>query len=131
MGHQPSRVFPVIPTIPIGFVGIHHRLWHAPRSWLGHGGPHPSGAWCIHEHEASWTNDGITWDGRPSPYFGGLSFLVSTWNTVAGGDVPYASSGAVIARQKPRIQLHAAFRVWKRDGGSWREWSSRIPCHLS
>jgi hypothetical protein len=37
-----------------------------PRSWL-------QGALCVHRHEASWTNPGITWDGRRSKYYGGCS----------------------------------------------------------
>jgi hypothetical protein len=59
-----------------------------------------------------------------------MQFMVSTWNTVAGGDVPYARTTADIAQQTPRVQLHAAYLVWKRDGGSWHEWGTAAACGL-
>lgn len=89
--------------------------WHAPAWWL-------RDALCVHQHEAAWNNDGVTWDGHPSPYHGGLQFLLSTWSSVGGvGDPAFAS---------PREQLYRAWLVWKRDGGSWREWGTAGDCGL-
>lgn len=90
--------------------------WHAPRAWL-------PGAICIHAHEGAWTNAGVDWQGRPSPYYGGFQFLLSTWRSVGGIVRPDLAS--------PREQLYRAFLVWARDGGSWREWGSARACGLA
>lgn len=94
--------------------------WHAPPGWLGHesrGGQPATGAWCVHEHEGSWVSIGYDRGGR-ALYGGGLQFLVSTWNRAGGAERTVYE----IARTTPRVQLYRAWLVWKRDGGSWREW---------
>ena len=65
-------------------------------------------------------NDGEgAWNATADPsYGGGLSFMVGTWNS-AGGSV---RSTYDIARATPSEQIYRAYVVWKRDGGSWREW---------
>jgi hypothetical protein len=83
--------------------------WRAPRFWLAE-------AVCIHEHEGAWGDD--TGNG----YYGGMQFLLSTWQSVGGPGYPQDSP--------PRVQLYFAYRVWLRDGGSWREWGSREACGL-
>lgn len=103
--------------------------WHAPRWWLGHAsapGVHATGAWCIHEHEGSWVSIGHseTYDrfGHEYLYYGGMQFLLSTWRSVHGQGRPDRASS--------REQLYRAFLVWRRDGGSWREWGTRGACGL-
>jgi hypothetical protein len=111
-------------------------VWHAPRWWLGRGGAHPTGAFCIHHYEGSWTSAGY--------YGGGMQFLVSTWNKAAdlypNDEIRRVSSTAEIGRLAPRVQLHAAYLVWDYDGpghvlrdgrGSWTEWGTRGVCGLS
>jgi hypothetical protein len=53
----------------------HGRLWHERKLRANYQAHHPPMLWawlCIHRHEAAWDNPGLTWDGRPSPYYGGL-----------------------------------------------------------
>ena len=82
---------------------------HAPAWWLPQ-------AVCVHEHEGAWN------DNTGNGYYGGMQFTLGTWRSVGGSGQP--------DRATPREQLYRAWLVWKRDGGSWREWSSRIPCGL-
>lgn len=92
--------------------------WHAPKWWLKQ-------ALCIHRHEGAWNDAG-------APYEGGMQFLASTWASV-GGRVEYDRwhnpvRWASVAL--PREQLYRAWRVWLRDGRSWREWGTAGRCHL-
>lgn len=90
--------------------------WRPPGWWLAQ-------ASCIHRHEsADWHRSGVDWAGRPSPYYGGMQFLVSTWRNAGGGRLPSDWS--------PREQLYRAWVVWTRDGGSWREWGTARACGL-
>lgn len=89
------------PTVP--------RHWHAPAAWLRE-------AVCIHAHEGAW--DANTGNG----YEGGFQFLPGTWHSVAGHGHAYDAT--------PREQLYRAWLVWKRDGGSWREWGTARACGL-
>lgn len=90
------------------------RVWRAPRGWLRQ-------AFCIHRHESTdWHRAGVDWRGDPSPYFGGLQMLVSTWQSVGGHGLP--------SDWPPREQLYRAFLVWRRDGGSWSEWGTAGAC---
>lgn len=88
----------------------------------------PSAWWlrqalCIHRHESvDWHRAGVDWRGRPSPYYGGMQFLVSTWSKAGGRGLPSSAT--------PREQLHRAWVVWKRDGGSWHEWGTAGVCGL-
>jgi hypothetical protein len=79
-----------------------------PRSWL-------RDALCVHGYEASWTNPGVTWDGRRSKYYGGMQFDLLTWR---------ANGGLRFARYPhhatPREQLLVAYTTWKQRG--WRPW---------
>lgn len=98
----------------------HHKphVWHAPKWWLRQ-------AVCIHQHEGAWNDQGAL-------YGGGMQVLVSTWNAQgAGGEVPYARTTADIGRQTPRIQLHAAYRIWLRSGRSWHQWGTAGMCGLT
>lgn len=83
--------------------------WHAPHWWLLQ-------AVCIHEHEGAWN------DNTGNGYFGGMQFLLSTWLSVGGRSYPHLAS--------PREQLYRAWLVYRRDGGSWREWGTARACGL-
>lgn len=93
------------------------KRWHAPRWWLAQ-------AVCVHEHEGAWNAIGYV-RGRPT-YGGGMQFMLSTWHAAGGR----GSSLWDIARASPREQLYRAWLVWKRDGGSWREWGTAGVCGL-
>jgi hypothetical protein len=83
--------------------------WHAPPWWLRQ-------AICIHSKEGAWNaNTG-------NSYYGGMQFLLSTWRSVGGPSYPHLVS--------PREQLYRAWLVWRRDGGSWREWGTARACGL-
>ena len=90
---------------------------------------HPAPAWmrsakCIHNREApgQWHIDHIDWQGRASPYAGGMQFLDSTWRRAGGTGNP--------ARWSKREQQYRAWRIWKLGGGSWREWGTARACGL-
>jgi hypothetical protein len=78
---------------------------------------------CIHDHEGAWDDHGY--------YGGGMQFLVSTWNRVAGGEIPFVTTTTEIGKLSPRIQLHAAMRVWLQDHRSWHEWGTAGVCGLA
>lgn len=92
------------------------RAWH-PEPWWLHG------AFCVHNHESvDWFLAGRDWAGNPSPYYGGMQFLPSTWRAAGGHGLPSDWS--------PREQLYRAFVTWRADGGSWREWGTAGMCGL-
>lgn len=93
------------------------RRWHAPPWWLRQ-------ALCIHHYEGAWNAIGYV-NGRPT-YGGGMQFLVSTWNRAGGS----ARSVWDIARATPREQLYRAWRIWRMNGGSFREWGTAGRCGL-
>ena len=80
------------------------------------------GATCIHRHEQRewhappWTIAGSTYDG-------GFSFLLATWESVGGSRRGWRWAS-------PAEQYFRAYRVWRRDGDSWREWPTRRYCGL-
>jgi hypothetical protein len=94
-----------------GRVGLRDALRSAapPRGWYVQ-------ARCIHAHEGAWNAN--TGNG----YYGGMQFLLSTWRSVGGRSRPDLVS--------PAEQLYRAFLVWRRDGGSWREWGTARLCGL-
>ncbi len=104
--------------VALGFTAPPH--WHAPAWWLPQ-------AVCIHQHEGAWNAIGHsgTYDrhGHEYLYYGGMQFLASTWASVGG-------SGSA-AKATPREQLYRAWRVYRRDGSSWREWGTARACGLS
>lgn len=76
---------------------------------------------CVHLKEGPWKAN--TGNG----YFGGFQFAPQTWRRLGGrpdpafahpGDltVPFAASATE--------QLHRAWLLWRRDGGSWRSWGA-------
>jgi hypothetical protein len=87
-----------------------------------HGARHRYPGWwlrqaaCIRSHEGWWTAN--TGNG----YFGAYQFLLSTWRSVGGRGYPHQAS--------PAEQTYRAWLVWRRDGGSWREWGTRGLCGL-
>jgi hypothetical protein len=92
------------------------RHWHPSRAWI-------RGAVCIHRHESvDWHRRWTDWRGYRSPYAGGLQLLESTWLNAGGRGEPWEWS--------PREQLYRAWVVWRRDGGSWREWGTAGACGL-
>jgi hypothetical protein len=84
----------------------------------------PAAGWlaqaqCVHHAEGPWNAN--TGNG----YFGGMQFAAQTWLRVGGkpdpafkhpGDPRYRFHASVAE------QLHRAWLLWKRDGGTWRSW---------
>lgn len=66
------------------------------------------GALCVHRHEST------DWHIVNPPYSGGMQFTTYTWQSVGGR--------GIAAWASPAEQLYRAWLVWRRDGGSWREW---------
>lgn len=81
-------------------------------------------AMCVHHFETYGARDPGAWHDRRNPLSrGGMQFLRGTWESVGGhGDPADASRGE---------QLYRAWLVWKRDGGSWHEWSTSRVCGLA
>lgn len=93
------------------------KRWKPDRSWL-------RGAFCIHRHESvDWHRAYIDWTGAGSPYSGGMQFLESTWHRAGGKGHAWQWS--------PREQLYRAYVIWKKGGGSWREWGTAGRCGLA
>jgi Transglycosylase-like domain len=92
------------------------KRWHAPKAWLRQ-------AVCAHQQEGAWN------DNTGNGYFGGLQFAESTWEHAGGAhfdafDHPGDQRGYPFTASI-REQLYRAWIVWRRDGGSWREWGYR------
>lgn len=66
-------------------------------------------ALCVHSHEGSWRAN--TGNG----FYGGMQFLLSTWN--ANGGRRYASYPH---QASPQQQLAVAYTLWRRAG--WSPW---------
>jgi hypothetical protein len=94
------------------------RLQRGMRNLLhrrGTGVPFLDEALCIHGFESrDWRNRGH--------HFGGMQFNLGTWHGVGGYGNP--------ADADPVEQIYRAFLVWRRDGYSWREWSTAPLCGL-
>jgi len=76
---------------------------------------------CIHVKEGAWTAN--TGNG----YFGGMQFAAETW--LRAGGTPQAAFSHPGDKRYPfrastAEQLHRAWIVWKRDGGTWRSWGA-------
>lgn len=98
-------------------VTVAAKHWKPNRAWL-------HDAFCIHNHESTdWDRAGVDWQGNPSPYYGGMQFLISTWRSAGGRGLP--------SDWAPREQLYRAWIVWRRDGGSWREWGTAGVCGVA
>ena len=81
----------------------------------GTGVPFLDEALCVHSYES------VDWHQR-GHHFGGMQFNVGTWRSAGGYGNP--------ADAHPVEQLYRAFLVWRRDGESWREWSTAPLCGL-
>jgi len=84
-------------------------------------------ALCVHSHEGAWN------DNTGNSYFGGTQFLRSTWESVGGPYDPafdHPGDRRYPFRISPREQLYRMFLVWKRDGGSFREWGTAGLCRV-
>lgn len=85
-----------------------------------------SAAWlaqaqCVHAKEGPWSAN--TGNG----YFGGLQFAAATWLRAGGAPQPafkHPGSKRFPFRASMSEQLHRAWIVWKRDGGTWRSWGA-------
>ncbi len=98
-----------------------HPNWRPGSVWIRQ-------AVCIHQHEGAWN------DNTGNGYWGGMQFLPSTWRGVGGRwVVSFAHPGDshYLFWVPPREQLYRAWRVWLRDGRSWREWGTAGVCGLS
>lgn len=96
------------------------KRWHAPAWFL-------RDALCVHSHEGAWP------DNTGNTYFGGLQFLIGTWESVGGryfeafshpGDRRYPFTA------RPREQLYRMWLVYLRDGHSFHEWGTAGMCGL-
>lgn len=87
-------------------------------------------ALCIHRHESvDWHRAGVDWRGRPSNYFGGYQFLLSTWRRTGGTRLP--------SDWAPHEQTYRAHVLWDmQDGrrgngrGDWSEFGTARACGL-
>ena len=85
-----------------------------------------SAAWlaearCVHLKEGPWTAN--TGNG----YFGGFQFSAQTWRRVGGaadGAFAHPGDSAYPFAATAKEQLHRAWLLWRRDGGSWRSWGA-------
>jgi hypothetical protein len=106
----------------------HGKLWHARKLRANYQAHHPPMLWawlCIHRHEAAWNNPGLTWDGRPSPYYGGLQMdrtFQATYNPRL-----YRLKGTANNWTKWE-QIWTALKAYfsRRGFGPWP--NTRIPC---
>lgn len=71
---------------------------------------------CIRWQESR----GIWTTATGNGYWGAYQFLIGTWTSVGGKGLPSAAT--------PFEQTYRAWLVWKRDGGSWREWGTARAC---
>jgi hypothetical protein len=100
----------------IGYAVADAHAGRMPRHWHAH----PwflRAATCLHDHEGAWNAN--TGNG----YYGGLQFMLSTWQRAGGSGYPHLAS--------PREQIFRCWRIWLQDGGSFREWGTAARCHLS
>lgn len=106
-----AQAQPVVPqrTLSDGYVSSAAKRWVAPAGWERE-------AACIRSHEGWWTAN--TGNG----YYGAYQFLLGTWRSAGGVGYPHLAS--------PREQSYRAYLVWRRDGGSWREWGTKGMCGL-
>jgi hypothetical protein len=77
---------------------------------------------CVRWHESRGRWHIQTGNG----YYGAYQFLLSTWASVAVRGWPSNPAAA-----SPAQQTFAVWRVWIRDGRSWREWGTAGVCGLS
>ena len=88
-----------------------HPLWHPGATWWRQ-------SYCIRVRESGNNYRTNTGNG----YFGAYQFLMSTYRSVGGRHRPDLDP--------PREQSYRAWRVWLRDGRSWREWGTAGLCGL-
>lgn len=82
-------------------------------------------AFCIESHE----NGGYGWHAHTgNGYETGLQFLPNTWAR-AGGSF-HAPEGHFYGYSVAEI-IYRAWRIYRQDGGSWREWSTARMCGLA
>jgi hypothetical protein len=74
-------------------------------------------AWCVHTHES------VNYHISNPPYGNGFQFMLSTW-VRAGGNAAWWITAS------PREQFYRAWRIYRQDGNSWREWSTAGACGL-
>lgn len=90
--------------------------WQPPHGFL-------RAAFCVHRHESvDWYRAYVDWRGYPSRYSGGLQFTLSTWRRAGGTGHAF--------EWRPREQVYRAYVIWRRNGGSWREWGTAGRCGL-
>lgn len=90
--------------------------WKPPHGFLRE-------AFCIHRHESvDWHRAYVDWAGNPSPYSGGMQFLLSTWQRAGGTGHAW--------EWRPREQVYRAFVIWRQSGNSWFQWGTAGKCGL-
>lgn len=77
----------------------------------------------------TWSNGEGAWtDSTGNGYEGGYQFTLYTWQSVGG---PVTSTGHWAAAASVAEQTLMAYRVYLRDGDSWREWGdTKTACSL-
>lgn len=89
-------------------------------------GAQPPAAWlaqalCVHRHEGPWTAN--TGNG----YFGGMQFAPATWRRMKGSPQPafqHPGDPAYPFTATRDEQLQIAWRIWLKDGRSWKSWGA-------
>jgi hypothetical protein len=107
-------------VLPTGFAALVLALpaaaavWQPPATWLVQ-------AQCVHLKEAAWSaNSG-------NGYFGGMQFSAGTWRSVGGKANPaltHPGNPAYPFSATPAEQLYRAWRLWRRDRGTWKSWGA-------
>ena len=104
----------VICAALLGAAASSADTWLPPKDWLAQ-------ALCVHAKEATWgANTG-------NGYYGGMQFMRQTWLTLGGAPDPafkHPGDAAFPFTASRQEQLYRAWRLWKRDGGSWNSWGA-------
>lgn len=88
--------------------------WQPSARWLAQ-------AQCVHRHEGAWTAN--TGNG----YYGGMQFAAATWLRMKGSKDPalaHPGDPAYPFRAPMVQQLRVAWRVYVRDGRTWKSWGA-------
>ena len=106
-----ALAFAEAPKATDGPTSLEAKRWLMPRGFF-------KAAWCIHTHES------VDFHISNPPYGNGFQFMLSTWVRAGGNPAWWITAS-------PREQFYRAWRIWKQDGYSWREWSTAGACGLA
>ena len=87
-------------------------VWSPSPDWLAQ-------AKCVHAKEGGWrANSG-------NGYFGGMQFAADTWRSMKGSHqaaLHHPGDPAYPFTATKSEQLQVAWRLWLKDGHSWKSW---------